>query len=100
MSRPRVAFGFAAGALAAVASYAVQRLWASTGTEPSFAEIVGTVHITYYWRVGVAALHGVAVGALLGVGLDDAAASRWTGRIPGIVALLVPACAIAMVAVP
>lgn len=100
MSRSRLALGFATGALVAVASYTAQRLWAATGTEPGFAEIVGTVHITYYWRVEVSALHGLAAGALLAVGIDEAGAMRWLGRVPALVAVVVPACVVAMVAVP
>lgn len=86
--------------LVAVASYTLQRLIAAAGGEVDFGAIVNQVHVPYYWRCAVAVLHGGLAATLVGMGLDADRATRWLGRGPWLVALVVVPSAIAMVVVP
>jgi hypothetical protein len=86
------------GALAFVASYALQRL-ADAATEPPVGMVLSQATIPYFWRLGFAALHaaGAAVAAgLLGPGV----AHRLLRAAPWLVPAVVAPAALAMALVP
>lgn len=99
MSPARRTLALAACAALACASYALQRLLDARG-EPPMSALLYQAHTPYYWRMALAAMHGVAAGLLLAFGLGDAEAERWLGRAPTLLALLVLSAAAAMVIVP
>lgn len=100
MRAARWGVGAAAFALVAVASYTLQRLWSWWGGEPAFGTIVASATTPYYWRADVAALHGLTVGLLVGLGLEEEQAKVWLVRVPWLVFAVVAPSALAMVLVP
>lgn len=68
-NRPILAATAALAATTFVASYAIQRLVASTQPEPPAHLVMAVEHIPYYWRVYVAVFHALALAILAGFGL-------------------------------
>lgn len=97
--RPQLAAAVLVGAVAVCLSYAGQRLWDSVG-EPAPGTVLQQATIPYYWRVGFAAVHGVAAATAAGLGLRDGAARAWLARAPWWVPALVLPAALSMALVP
>lgn len=89
-----------AGACAIAVSYALQRLGSAWTGEVHFTQVVQQAHIPYYWRCGLAALHGAVVTATVGLWVDHDRAVVALRFAPVWVPLLVLPLALAMVAVP
>lgn len=80
-------------------SYAAQRLW-DARTEPPLGTVVAQAVIPYFWRLGITALHALAVGSLLYFGLSEAGARRLVAATPWLAPLLALPAMLAMMAVP
>ncbi|MDG1481436.1 MAG: hypothetical protein P8R54_17710 [Myxococcota bacterium] len=76
---------------AAAASYAIQRLLDAQG-EPT--GILLTTHIPYYWRAGMAGLHGLAIAILLASLVRQPA--YWLRYLPITTVVIVGLSALAM----
>ncbi len=86
-------------ALVVVLSYVGQRLL-DARTEPPIGTVMVGDTIPYYWRAGMALLHGLGAASLAGLGLSEPAAARWLARAPWLVPLVVLPCIAAMALVP
>ena len=92
----RLAAAAALFGLVAPASYAIQRLVDARG-EAAVGMVLQQVHIPYYWRVGLAVLHGLSAALIGGLLLrDDADAERLLARLPWLLWPTVLAAAAAM----
>jgi len=99
-SRPRWALGLAVGAGVAVLSYAGQRLGAWGLGEPAPGLAVAGVYTAYFWRLGLAALHGLVAGTAAGFLVSSARAERLLGPAGPVLAIAIAGCAASMVWVP
>lgn len=82
------------------ASYALQRLLSALQGEPAWTEILAQEHVPYTWRVALALLNGVTVGAAVGLGVREDRAALLLQWTPLLVPLVTLPLALAMVAVP
>ena len=96
----RWGLAIAAGACAIAVSYALQRLASAWAGEPDWTQITRQAHISFYWRCGLALLHGLTITSLVGVAVDHDRAVVVLRFAPVWVPLLVLPLALAMVAVP
>ncbi len=99
-ARRRVALGAVAASLAAVLSYAAQRLGTAALGEPDPAAIVASAHTPYYGRLALCLMHAALAGLLVGMPLSEEAAGRWLARAPWLVLAVVLPAALALMAVP
>lgn len=76
---------------AAAASYAIQRLL-DAQSEP--VGILLTTHIPYYWRAGMAGLHGLTIAAVFACLAQQPA--RWLRHLPITTVVIVGLSALAM----
>ena len=99
-SRPRLALVIAVAAGAACASYAGQRLgaWGLADPGPMAAEV--GAYTAYFWRLGLAVLHGVVAGSVCGLAVSPERARAWLLPAGRVVAIVVALCALSMALVP
>lgn len=100
MSPRRVATVATAAAVGFIASYTGQRLLSAWAGEPDPRMVLASVHVAYFDRLQIAALHALAVAALVGIGAREAELERAVGWLPWLVGLTAAACFVAMVGVP
>lgn len=98
--RPRLALTIAVGVGVACASYAGQRLgaWGLTAPGPMAVEV--GAYTAYYWRLGLAVLHGVVAGSVCGLGVPQERARAWLLPAGRAVAVVVGLCVLSMALVP
>ncbi len=96
----RQALGSALFAVGFVASYALQRLAAAWVGEMEASAVLASTHTPYFWRIAVAALHGVVLGLVAALATDDVGAGWWLARFPWLVLAVVLPAAVAMAVVP
>lgn len=89
-----MAFGAGAFALTVCVAYVVLRLLALGGEDAGAVRL----HIPFYWRTALSLLHGMVAGVAAGLFVRDADAAL--GRIPMLVAVVVPGCALLAVVFP
>lgn len=99
-SRPIASMAAVAFGLVATASYAIQRLIAAVRGGPDFGEIVLQVHVPYYWRCDLAAIHGILAATMVATLLGRDQAERWLARTPWLVLAVAGSSIVAMVLVP
>lgn len=97
---PRLGLALGCFGLGAPASYALQRLWAAAGGEAPPGTVLGQAHVPYFWRVALAALHGLVLALVVFGVARGRAAERGLALLPWLLAAVVPAAAAAMVLVP
>jgi len=68
--------------MCAAVSYALQTVYASFGDAPALVVPVVGAPIPFYWRVALALFHGLLVGLLAVLGLDEAQSARVLDRLP------------------
>lgn len=96
----RVAAALATGGLVAAPSYAIQRLIDSIN-EPPVGTVLQQATIPYYWRVGLAVLHGLIAALVIFFLVHDAArAEKLLARLPALAWVVALAAALAMVLKP
>lgn len=96
----RLAAAAATGGLVAAPSYAIQRLIDSIN-EPPIGTVLQQATIPYYWRVGLAAMHGLMAAAVVFYLVHDARrAERLLGRLPAVAWVVVLSAAAAVVLRP
>jgi hypothetical protein len=100
VSPRRVATVATVAAVGFIASYTGQRLLSAWAGEPDPRMVLASAHVAYFGRLQIAALHAVAVAALVGFGLREAEIERAAGWLPWLVGLVAAACFVAMVGVP
>lgn len=94
--KARLAAAAAAFGLVAAPSYAIQRLIDGLN-EPPIGTILAQAHIPYYWRVGIAVLHGISAALIVSFLLHrDGQAERFLNRLPPWLLGVVVISAIAM----
>ena len=96
--RPRLAAAIAAGGLVAAPSYAIQRLLDAIN-EPPIGTVLEQATIPYYWRVGVASLHGLIAALIVFFLVHNSDQARGLlRRIPALawVAVLLSAAAVSL----
>ena len=96
-ARAAVCIGLAG--VAVVLSYTVQRLVDAAG-EPPLSSVLLSGTIAYYWRVGIALLHGVVVASVAAVGLSEDRAITALRMLPVPVLGLGLLCVVAVLVVP
>jgi hypothetical protein len=99
MSPANRAAAAAAFGLAAVISYALQRLAAAAFDPVEASSVLLQAHLPYFWRVGLALLHGAGFASLALVAPEGAAA-RALPLLARATPIGVAAAAVAMLAVP
>jgi hypothetical protein len=96
----RWGLALAVGACTIAVSYALQRLGAAWSGEPDWTQISQQAHVPFFWRCGLAALHGATTTALAALAVDHDRAVVALRFAPVWVPLVVLPLALAMVAVP
>ena len=82
--RARLAAAVAVGGLVAAPSYATQRLIDAVN-EPPLGTVLEQATIPYYWRVGIAVLHGLIAATIVWfLAHDDDRARGILARLPWI----------------
>ena len=79
---------------------ALQRLASAWAGEPAWTDILFQEHTPFHWRVAMALVHGLTVGAAFGLGFSEERAGRALTWAVLLVPLVVLPLALAMVAVP
>ena len=98
--RGRAALGIAVGVAIAVVSYAAQRLGSWALGEPGPGAALASIYTAYFWRLGLALLHGAVAGGAVGLAVGEDRARAWLGRAGPTVVSIAVVCGLAMVAVP
>ncbi|MCK6526679.1 hypothetical protein L6R50_03715 [Myxococcota bacterium] len=96
----RFGLALACFGLGAPTSYALQRLWAAASGEAPPGAVLGQAHVPYFWRVALAALHGLVLVLVVFGMARGRTAERGLALLPWLLAAAVPAAAAAMVLVP
>ncbi len=99
-ARPRLALALAVSAGAMCLSYASQRLGAWGLAEPGPTAGAVAVYTPYFWRLGLATLHGLVAGSVAGLTLSREQAEAWLQPTGRLIAFVVALCALSMVLVP
>ena len=99
-ARPRWALAIAVCAGTMCLSYAGQRLGAWGLDEPGPITGAVSVYTPYFWRLGLAALHGLVAGAVAGLAVTRQRAEAGLQPLGRALALVIALCALSMVLVP
>jgi hypothetical protein len=62
------------------AAYVALRIAAAWAGEAAPGAVLGSAHVPYFWRVGLAVFVGGMAASIAGLGADEEEARRWLGR--------------------